>query len=211
MRIPKGGLIASLFIAPLALFLAACGPSIVVDRDPTAALPGPATYAWSEDIPGDKASAEKLPGADNPRVNNDIIHGMVQRALDVGLAKRGYNPAPREKAAWLLHYHVALQRKTELVQEPIMRPVPRLCFHRHDCDDWPWGWYGPPEYYTRKVSYHEGALLVDLHDARTGKLVWRGLMTDEVNANKPLEPASLQKAVDEMLKQLPGPMDPPKP
>ncbi len=180
--------------------VAACGPRIVVDQSPSTALPGPATYAWqTPPEPG-----KTLPGEDNPRVNNDIMHAHLKEALDVGLARRGYRPVAMEQAAWLLHYHVGLQKKQETVTEPLMMPPPRFCSSRRGCAyDYYWGWYGPPEV-TRTITYNEGSLMVDIHDAKTQKLVWRGIVTDEVNINKPLDTAALQKAVNKMLEKLPA-------
>ncbi len=181
-----------------ALLLSACGPQLVVEQDPSAQLPGPGTYAWG-------VATDHLPGEDNPRINNDIIASKVQTALDSGLAKRGYQPAERGQAAWLVHYHVGLEKQTQLVTEPVYPAAPRVVCGPYACSSaYGWGFYGPPEAVTRTVTFNEGTLILDIHDAQTNKLVWRGTVSDDVNVNKPLNPVRLQQAVDKLLLKLPA-------
>ncbi|HEX6590446.1 MAG TPA: DUF4136 domain-containing protein [Moraxellaceae bacterium] len=190
-----------ILLLPLTLLLAACGAQVVVEQDPAAHLPGPGTYAWG-------SASDHMPGEDNPRINNDIIAGMVQTALDTGLAKRGYKPAEKGQAAWLVHYHAGLEKQTQLVTEPMYPAAPRVVCGPYACGGgYGWGYYGPPEAVTRTVTFHEGTLILDIHDATTNKLVWRGTVSDDVNVNKPVNPARLQQAIDKLLQKLPATAD----
>lgn len=170
----------------------------MVEQSPAAGLPGPATYAWG-------TASDHIPGDNNPRVNNDIIADMVQHAINTSLAHRGYALASTGSAAWLVHYHAGLEKKSETVTETRWpEPAPRVVCGRYHCEQvYGWGYYGPPEYVTRTVVFHEGTLIVDIHDAASGKLAWRGTLSDEVNVNAALDPVKLQKAVDALLAHLP--------
>lgn len=193
-----------LLLAPAvltAVLLAACGPRIVVEQDPLAQLPGTGNYAWG-------TASDHIPGEDNPRVNNDIFASKVQNALDIGLAKRGYHAVDKNAAAWLVHYHAGIEKQTELVSEPVYPAAPRVFCGPYVCNSaYGWGFYGPPESITRTVTFHEGTLLVDIHDAKTNKLVWRGTLSDDINVNKPVDPVMLQRAIDKLFLMLPATAD----
>lgn len=182
----------------LTLLLAGCGPHILVEQDKTAGLPGNGHYAWDK-------GTDSIPGENNARIHNDIIHGKIQRAIDTGLQKRGYTPAAANQADWLVHYHVGLEKQTQQVREPVFPPRSHVvCRPRGGCDTYyTWGYYGPPDVVTRTITYHEGTLLLDIHDAKTNKLVWRGSLSDDVNVGKPLDEEGLQKAIDKLLLKLP--------
>lgn len=188
----------SAWLAIATLGLAACSPTVMVEQDPQSGLPGPGTYAWG-------TSSDHIAGEGNPRVNNDIIAGKVQQAIDTGFANRGYKLVDKAQAAWLVHYHAGLEKQTQLVSEPMYPAAPRVVCGPYRCAGaYDWGFYGPPEAVTRTVTFHEGTLLVDIHDARTNKLVWRGTLSDEVNVNKPLDQEALQKALNKLFMKLPA-------
>ncbi len=186
-------------LLPLAaLLLSACGARVMVEQDPNAQLPGTGSYAWG-------AATDHIPGEDNPRINNDIIAAKVQAALDNGLAKRGYQQVPRNQAAWLVHYHAGLEQQTQQITEPLYPAAPRVVCGPYVCNNaYGWGFYGPPEAITRTVTFHEGTLILDIHDAKTNKLVWRGTVSNDVNVNRALDEVKLQQAVDKLLLKLPA-------
>lgn len=185
----------------LALLLAGCGPRLMVERAPGAALPGAASYAWS-------VAHDRIPGEEHPRVANDIVADLLRQAIDTGLARRGWQAA--ERPAWHVHYHAGIEKRTEQVTEPARPRLPRLvCTARHYCyETWDWGYWGPPELSTRTITYHEGTLVIDIHDVASGKLVWRGTLSDEIDLRAAIDPEKLQKAVDKLLLQLPAGMPP---
>ena len=57
------------------------------------------------------------------------------------------------------------------------------------------GW--PPAYDAWAVPYTESTVIVDVIDARTNQLVWRGYDTDTLNMSKPDK--TLTKAVDNVV------------
>jgi hypothetical protein len=80
---------------------------------------------------------------------------------------------------------------------------------------WRWGWAYRPYYYygypfaydggvtyAEKEHYKEGTLIIDLVDARTHKIVWRGFGVGEVHKNPQKNTDDLPKVVDGVLSQL---------
>lgn len=178
------------------LLLAGCGPRLIVEKMPGVQLPGEGTYAWGK-------GNERIPGDNNPRVDNDIASRLIHQAVDNGLAKRGYRQTT-DAPAWAVHYHAGIERKSEVIREPTLPHIPRvICTDRQCVDVWDWGYWGPPEYSTRTIEYHEGTLIIDIHDARSNQLVWRGILSDQVNIEKAVNPEKLQSAVDRLLRELP--------
>lgn len=151
------------------------------------------------------ANSDRLPGDDNPHVNNEIISSMLNTAITLGMQKRGYAETPADNAAWLVSYNIGLQKKTSVVQEPLNYPPRLICTRYRGCfyDDFGW-WYGGPLYVTRTVRFDESTIMINLRDAKTHKLVWRGFLSQEVNLGKDLQAGKLQQAVDAVLGKLPG-------
>jgi len=174
--------------------LAACAPDVLVQQDPKALLPGPASYVWAEP---DAADAT-LPGDQDPRVHNSIVRDALRQAIDRGLARRGYQPAA-SNAAWQVSYSIGLQKAVRIIDEPA-EPPQLVCFAYHGCFMEDWGGV----YATQSYPVNENTIVVDLSDAKTHKLAWRGLLTQEINLHRDLQADKLQKAVDALLAKLPG-------
>ncbi len=71
-----------------------------------------------------------------------------------------------------------------------------------------WGWRrfgggGFGEATTTTETYKVGTLVVDLFDAKTKKLLWRGTSSDTVSNNSDKNIKNLDKGVEKMFKQFP--------
>jgi len=73
-----------------------------------------------------------------------------------------------------------------------------------------WGYYGygaygrvgPVSTTTRVVEYETGTLVVDIVDARTDELIWRGIVSDIAISDKPAKmQKNITKAIERMAKQ----------
>lgn len=193
MSLSIKSLAATLAIA----LLAGCGPRVMVEMAPGTLLPGAGTYAWG-------TAEDRIAGEQNPRLNNDIMVEKVQLAISTGLGKRGYKTVEKSEAAWLVHYHVGLETQTQTITDTPYIAAPSIACGAYRCATISsWGYYGAPEASTRTVTFHEGTLLVDIHDAKTNKLVWRGTLSDDVNVNKPVDQSRLQSAIDRLFARLP--------
>jgi hypothetical protein len=56
---------------------------------------------------------------------------------------------------------------------------------------------------TSEQDYKEGTLLVDLYDAKTKQLIWRGSAEDTVSNNADKNEKNLNKGVAKMFKKFP--------
>jgi hypothetical protein len=115
------------------------------------------TYDWGP--------RDTLPTGDARLDNNGIFQDYVTGAIDRGLSAKGL--VRRESDAppdLLVHYHATVQRRTII----------------HDAG--PGDLSSPPHDRATHVEQFEvGTLVVDLMDARTSKLVWRGWAEDALD------------------------------
>jgi hypothetical protein len=131
----------------------------------------------------DWAPPDPLPPTDPRLAENAYFQDYVEGAVQRGLAGRGFGKAPATADPDLLiHYHASV---TE-----------RLAVDPFD---------GPPGVRVRHVE--AGMLVIDVLDARSGRLVWRGWarhgVADILN-NPERMAARINAAVAEMLDTLPG-------
>jgi hypothetical protein len=126
----------------------------------------------------------------DPLANNDIWANDVRRAIRTDLASRGLSEATSGHPDFYVAFYVGLQERYDLDAVDYGMPVFHRGFHRA----W-WGW--PRGYDVWAVPYTESTVIVDLIDARTNQLVWRGYDTDTLNAKDPDK--TLTKAVDNVV------------
>lgn len=66
---------------------------------------------------------------------------------------------------------------------------------------WRWGGFG--ETTTTVENYRVGTLVLDMYDAKTKQLVWRGSANDTLSNKPDKNEKTLDKSVDKMLKDFP--------
>jgi len=185
--------LAVLVIAIGALLAAAGCSSLKVDviRDAAIAIPPGSTWAWAPE------PAEKRPDELDPRVNNTIIHGRVQQAVEAVLAQKGYRRADAASADFLVAYRVGAKDSRQMVTQTV--PVGPVYG-----GGWGWGYYGPPPMaISREVTYTEGALMVDMTQRSTNKLAFRAIGLDRDVTGADGTEAEIQKTVTKLLSTLP--------
>ncbi len=182
--------------AVLVLGLASCTSvktSTNYDPNSVQALDSYRTYAW---LPMKE-------GADT-RIYNPIIQSRVRLAVDRELAERGFrlvdeNQNPDFKLGW----HGAIDKRVEV--DVINN------FYGYQWDPWFDPFFGPVAYGgagapTATVrEYREGTLILDVVDARSNNLVWRGTaeatLADNMIAKKSQK--LIDNAVEKILKDFP--------
>lgn len=151
-------------IVTVAIVLNACaGIPVSTDYDPSWQLPAVPVYAWMPH-PLNKV---------DPMVDNDLVAARVHRAVDDQLAAHGISATSNEADANLLvAYHIGEEEKLDI-----------NTFHAnygyYPC----WGCYGPGYGYGSDIwvsQYTQGKLIIDLIDANTKQLVWRGIASRRV-------------------------------
>jgi hypothetical protein len=121
---------------------------------------------------------------------NDIMNDRIMGAVNYWLTLKGLHQATAAEADVAVSAHVTTQEKQELQTY-------------YDGGYWGWGWgwgWGGPGYATTTVhNYLVGTLTVDLLNAKTKKLIWRGTATDEVSDDPQKNARHIQKAVAKMF------------
>ena len=139
-----------------ASLLSACGAiPVSTDFDPAWQIPPAPVYAWM------KRPLLKL----DPLVDNDLMEARIQRAVDEQLAAKGFSmAAAAAQANVLVTYHVGEEDKLDVSGF-------HASYGYYPC----WRCGGPGFDSDLWVSqYTQGKLVIDLVDAQTKKLVWRG-------------------------------------
>ncbi len=126
----------------------------------------------------------------DPLANNQIWANDVKDAIRKDLADRGFVEATNGHPDFYVAFYVGLKDRYDV--NTIGYGLPG--FHRRG---W-WGW--PGDYDVWAVPYTESTLIVDVVDAKTNQLVWRGYDTDTLNSGKPEK--TLDTAVDHVVSKL---------
>lgn len=139
------------------LVLNACGAiPVSTDSNPEWTMPAQPAYVWM------KRPAHNV----DPMVDNDLVEARVKRAVDEQLAAKGFSLAVSEAAAnVLVTYHIGEEEKLDI-------NTFHSNFGYYPC----WHCWGPGFNNDIWVSqYTQGKLVIDIVDAQTRKLVWRGV------------------------------------
>ncbi len=181
----------TLLLIPLLAAVAACGPAVTITRDASLPIYPRTTYTWGV------ADAVRQAGRGMAPVD-DSVRSRVERAVDAELALRGFRKTAFEQAQLVVHYHIGVTRKVELL------PITPACAGR-PCNEPPmdWGYWGAPEPPIREVPYTEGSLMLDFLSRPGLALAWRGVIVGEVT-DKSSSEAAIRRGVAQLLKRFPS-------
>jgi hypothetical protein len=172
----------SIFTAVAALALAGCATMNVsshIERG----------VSFSEYVTYDWGPPDNLPIGDPRLDNNAFFNDHLQGAIEKKMAAKGFERAVTGTPDLLVHYHASVNQKLDVYAV-----------------DQRYGYcYGNCE--PQIVDYEEGTLVIDLVDAKTNKVVWRGWAQEAMNGIIDNQ-ARLEKQVDEgvtkMMRLLPS-------
>lgn len=140
------------------------------------------TFKWSP--------ADNLPTGDPRLDNNAFFRDYMEGAVERHLATKGYVHSPAdEKPDLLIHYHASVTQRFYVDE-----------FDRnYSC---PSGECSP-----KTVGYEAGTLMIDITDASTNRVVWRGWAQDSFDGvidNQDRLAEKVEEAVSRILEQLPN-------
>jgi hypothetical protein len=139
------------------------------------------TYDWGP--------PDNLPVGDPRLDNNSFLRDYIQGTVERAMAAKGYELAIIGEPDLLVHYHANVSQRFDVngADEPY-----GFCYS--DCS-------------TRVVDFEQGTLVVDIIDARTNRLVWRGwsqdTMTGVIDNQQRLE-ERIFEGVLQMMQLLPA-------
>jgi hypothetical protein len=122
-----------------------------------ATFTGVHSYAWGQ--------PDALPTGDARLDNNPFFNDYVQGAIDKEFARRGVALSSPDTADLVVHYHINIAE--------------RLDVNRIDQN---YGYCPSGNCEPRVDVVEAGTLVIDVHDAKTRNLVWRGWARDFVGA-----------------------------
>ena len=128
----------------------------------------------------------------DPLANNDIWANDVRQAIRSDLRDHGVIEATSGKPDFYVAFYVGLKDQYNV---SYVGGMP--AFHRGSPSRW-WGW--PGAYDAWAVPYTKSTVIVDVIDAHTNQLVWRGYDTGTLDAKNPDK--TLDKAVDHVVQRL---------
>src|SRR6266403_992733 len=161
------------------LFLVALGTALAqqvkTDFDHQANFSQYKTYSWQEIKPA-----------------NSLWDTRIKNAVDAQLAAKGWTQVPSGGDVAI----VAI--KTTQTQRSLQT------FYDGFGGGWRWrGFGGMGEATTTQQDYKEGTLVVDLYDAKTQQLSWRGSAEDTLSNKAEKNEKNLDKGVAKMFKDFP--------
>lgn len=164
-----------IYLALLPWWVTGCGTSsqVFTDYDKTAHITEYSTFGWSTPL--------SIEARNNPLYYNELNDKRIKNAIAVQLESHNYKYA--EDPDLEIHYHIIIEDKT------VMRTDP-------------YGYYYGPYWMRSEVSvyeYHEGTLIIDLMDAKTDNLIWRGWMT---NFLKDRDPEKMEESINQAVRMI---------
>ncbi|WP_051670667.1 DUF4136 domain-containing protein [Bryobacter aggregatus] len=173
-------------VVTLGLLIASIGFSQTVktDMDRSVSWDRYRTFSWQD--------AKKTNGV----VDNSLVSNRVRRAFSDQLMKQGWTMNNDQPDVYL-SYHIAAHNQREIIQTGGFGPWGGG-FRR--------GFYGGGFYGGNvfTVNYIAGSLIVDMVDAHTGDLIWRGYASDRASHMPDLvSDKKIDKIAEKALKNLP--------
>jgi hypothetical protein len=139
------------------------------------------TYDWGP--------ADALPTGDARLDRNPFFQDHVQGAVEKQLAARGFATATSGTPDLLIHYHASINQRID---------VDRLDHEHGYCYD--------DGCRAGVIEYEAGTLVLDIVDARTNRVIWRGWAQDSVEGvldNQDRMARKINEGVTRMLARLP--------
>jgi hypothetical protein len=184
--------VSSVLVLVLAALGIACSSvRTQYDFDPNANFSAWRTYAWYP--------SESQPTGD-PRLDNPLLHGRIEAAVDRRLRARGYALVQDQSPDFYVNHHLSTEERLNV------RTMNRVYVGGPHGRGWRgagWGGVGWSE--TVVDQYEMGTLVIDLVDVSMRRLVWRGSGTRRLSRNPQPDRVTqrVDEAVEEILAQFP--------
>jgi hypothetical protein len=135
----------------------------------------------------DWGPADALPTGDPRLDNNPFFHDYLQGMVEKEMAVKGYRRVANGTPDLLLHYHANVSQRFEVHGAP-----------DSNCTG--------PDCEPRVIEYEQGTLVLDIIDARTNKMVWRGWAQDSMSGvidNQDRLEDQVKKAITRIMARFP--------
>jgi hypothetical protein len=197
------------FIATAMTGCSSGGVQVRTSAEPDANFAGLHTF-YVLTAPSRSTNADPLP-ANDPMLDNSITNRALRADLTQALEARGYTPATRQGADFLVAYYAGTKQKLDTTYwGPTFDPGWRYQYRGRR--GWAWPYYGAPYYgmmnpwggqQVSVTSSTQGQVIVDVTDARTNELIWRGQGVEPVSSDPAKYASDLQGVVNAILAKFP--------
>jgi hypothetical protein len=188
------------------------GLQVRTSVDPNADLASLRTF-YVLNPPTRSANATPL-SADDPMLDNSITNKALRGDLAQALETRGYTPAARQDANFLVAYYAGTSTKLDTTYwgGPGFDPAWRYSYRGRRAWAWPYygaAYYGPmnPWGYGGRAtvsSTTEGKVIVDITDPKTNELLWRGQGVEPVSSDPVKYAGMLNGVVGAIIAKFPS-------
>jgi hypothetical protein len=182
----------ALRVVACSLALGCASAPVQYDRDPEANF---ASYHSFAIVFPRAAESEDLPLPTEDVGQSQLVQRRVRQALMRALEAKGLEPLPEAEAELLVAFNVSSHRYPE---------VEDYGYGVSYGNSWPYDWWGDHWYRLSTRLRNEGLLVVDLIDAKTRRLVWRGWHREPLGASDVMQ-QEIPHVVGEVLSNYPPP------
>lgn len=145
---------------------------------------------------------------------HSLTYTHISRAVTKNLTDKGYTETTKENADFYILLHIDIKNITEVQTDydyAGLTPYP-YNYYRSDMPA-PYPYYIDPYDLHRSVTtttstyeYQEGKLIVDVFDPKSNKVIWRGIVKDEIRSFKTAQEkiAYINKTIKQLLASFPG-------
>ena len=181
--------------------LSSCSPAVNVQQKAGVDFSKYHTYDWAK-------TEVKSANSQNPIYNSSLNDEMIQGAISKELAQRGIQQVQgKARPDFYLTYHLYIEEAERTIPNP---PTPGYAYpynmmYRGRFMPINYGyWYTSPSYNTgySTETFNEGTMILDVVDAKSHNLVWRGSMADAVSDPARIGP-EFSKSAREILEKFP--------
>jgi len=123
---------------------------------------------------------------------DQLSESRIMNQVSQELTEKGWRPASESTADVLVVLHGSTDTKHTLET-----------FYNTWGGGWGWGGWGPVTATTTVKEFVVGTLVVDIFDAKTHKLGFRGTATDELSPKPEKNVKKVDKAIEKMFKDFP--------
>jgi hypothetical protein len=175
-----------LYLFIVMFFLSGCSAfSVVSDYDQKYDFTSFQHYRWPAESEGIRKG--------DVLVENPLVYKRVQSAVNEQLRVKGFRLTGSGDADFIVYAHAGV-KKQKTYHNSFGVGVPYGPYR------WYRPWWGPYGGYTFVSYYDEGSLVIDIIDARTKELVWRGVATRIVRDYRNAE--DMQRDINEAVAKI---------
>jgi hypothetical protein len=150
------------------LTLAGCSPlSVVSDYDTAVPFGSYRSYRWASD-------GKSVPDGDL-FAGNPLIYKRVRSSVDRELQAKGFLLRETGPVDFTVATHAGTRERVAVTTAPAFSFSYGRGYHRRGHGYYSAIWYDPFASYQSLTYYEEETLFIDIFDANTGEMAWRGV------------------------------------